>query len=104
MGWEMRGGGGPYYFRCRWVDGRPACQYVGKGPAARLAADADRVERLERQAATAAWGAEFAGAEAANDSVAALAGECGLLARAHLVVGGNYRHGGEWRRRHGGDR
>jgi hypothetical protein len=72
---------------------------VGKGPAARLAADADRVERLERQAAVAAWRVTFAGAERAGGSVAALAAECGLLARAHLVVGGNYRHGGEWRRR-----
>jgi hypothetical protein len=104
MGWEMRGGGGPYYFRCRWVDGRPACQYVGKGPAARLAADADQVERLERQAATAAWQATSTAAERASRPAFELHGGCELLARAHLLAAGYHRHEAEWRRRHGGDR
>jgi hypothetical protein len=103
VGWERRGSR-RYYYRRLWAGGERDGRYVGSGPTADLAAEADRLARLERQAATAAWGAEFAGIERANGSVAALAAECGLLARAHLVVGGNYRHGGEWRRRDGGDR
>jgi hypothetical protein len=97
----MRRGRGPYYYRCVRVDGRPACQYLGKGEAGRLAAESDRVERLERQAARSAWDTTFAGAEKARVSVKELAEGCDLMVRTYLVAAGFHRYGGEWRMRDG---
>jgi hypothetical protein len=90
-----------YFYRCKRVDGRPACEYLGRGEVGRLAAERDRLERLERQAARSAWDTVFAGAEEASESVWELAAGCDLVVRAYLVAAGFHRYGGEWRMRDG---
>jgi hypothetical protein len=74
---------------------------MGRGEAARRAAESDRVERLERQTTRAAWDTMFGGAEKAGVSVKDLAEGCDLMVRAYLVAAGFHRYGGKWRMRDG---
>lgn len=49
MGWETRSGN-RYYYRKRWVNGRPVSSCVGAGMSATWAEALDGIERYERQA------------------------------------------------------
>ena len=90
-----------YYYRHRRVGGRPRTVYVGAAgsPAAELAAAADGLRRLGREAAARERHAER---ERHREAEAPLLDLCELtdvLARAALVLAGYHRHDrGEWRR------
>jgi hypothetical protein len=98
LGWERRKRGGTYYYRGRRVDGRVVKQYFGTDPAARAAADLDRLGRLERRAARAAWEAEEARIREAVRPLLELGTECDLIVKAALLAAGYHRHHGQWRR------
>jgi hypothetical protein len=102
MAWE-RVGSKSYYYRSERVAGRPVRRYVGTGPVAELAAAADDLRRLERAVAARQRQAEQARIREADRVVLRLFTLAGLVASAALVTRGFYKHGGEWRCRHGGD-
>jgi hypothetical protein len=99
VGWEMKRGAGPYFYRARWVNGRRVIEYLGKGPAAEMAAENERRERHERDEACRAWEEETR-AGPADRLVREVQVCCGGVTRASLIVAGFYQHDqGEWRRR-----
>lgn len=98
MSWAKRGRH-LYLVRWRWEDGKSVSQYVGRGPAAAIAAKHDRLERLERDAARRAWDVEAARSDEAARASKAYEDLCKLLVRATLIVAGFHQHQGEWRRR-----
>jgi hypothetical protein len=99
MGWARRRSG-QYYIRYRWVEGRCVAEYFGRGPVAELAADADRLRRLEREAAVAAWDAVATQILVVEQRSNEFADLCKLLAHAALVARGFHCHkGSEWRLR-----
>ena len=97
MAWEERGGG-RYYYRTRWVNGRPVKEYVGGGLAGRLASEADRIDRERREARALEEKREREKLEALAAPVLELSEAAEILARAHLIAAGLHRHKGEWRR------
>ena len=102
MPWETRGGRGRYYTRTRKVGGHRRREYVGCGPQAHAAAQADALRRAEREAQAAALREERARLREADAAVLQLFELVGLVASAALAAEGYHRHGGEWRGRHGG--
>jgi hypothetical protein len=67
--------------------------------AAELAAEADRLERLELQAAAREWAARFAEVERADGLVRGSAAGCKLLVAARLLASGFRQHArGRWRK------
>ena len=98
MGWETRRGRGRYYTRSRREGGRVVREYVGTGPIAELAAQADAlhrqlraVERAQRQAVRML---------AAPPELQRLDRLVMELYRASLLVAGYHQHArGAWRRR-----
>lgn len=97
MAWEERGGG-RYYYRTRWVNGRPVKEYVGGGLAGWLASEADRIDRERREARALEERREREKLEALAAPVLELSEAAEILARAHLIAAGFHRHKGEWRR------
>jgi len=98
MAWETRNGGGRYYTRSKRVGGRVVREYVGTGPAAELAAEADAARRAQREQERRAWNRAKKEIEASEDALERLR----EAVRGLLVDGGFYRHNrGEWRRRGG---
>jgi hypothetical protein len=97
VAWEERGGG-RYYYRTRWVNGRPVKEYVGGGLAGRLASEADRIARERREARALEERREREKLEALAAPVLELSEAAEILARAHLIAAGFHRHKGEWRR------
>jgi hypothetical protein len=97
VAWEERGGG-RYYYRTRWVNGRPVKEYVGGGLAGRLASEADRIDRERREARALEEKREREKLEALAAPVLELSEAAEILARAHLIVAGFHRYRGEWRR------
>src|SRR5262245_16764287 len=90
-----------YYYRWRRVDGVLKKQYVGRGPAAEMAALLDEREREQRQAArlkTLQERADLALADLALKRSRELAN---LLTEATLLLAGYHQHHGCWRRRRG---
>jgi hypothetical protein len=100
MGWE-RG----YYYRASKVNGRVVCQYVGRGPAAELAARLDAQERDRRQQEALALRREKSDLDALDADLEALTETADLLASAALLAAGFHRSKrGQWRRRRDPDR
>jgi hypothetical protein len=100
MGWE-RG----YYYRACKVNGRVVRQYVGRGPAAELAAQLDVQERDRRQRAARALRREKRDLDALDADLKALTETADLLACAALLAAGFHQHKrGEWRQRRDSDR
>ncbi len=97
MAWEERGGG-RYYYRTHWVNGRPVKEYVGGGLAGWLASEADRIDRERREARALEERREREKLEALAAPVLELSEAAEILARAHLIAAGFHRHKGEWRR------
>jgi hypothetical protein len=97
VAWEERGGG-RYYYRTRWVNGRPVKEYVGGGLAGRLASESDRIDRERREARALEEKREREKLEALAAPVLELSEAAEILARAHLIAAGFHRHKGEWRR------
>jgi hypothetical protein len=97
VAWEQRGGG-RYYYRTHWVNGRPVKEYVGGGLAGRLASESDRIDHERREAEKARHRRDLERLEALVAPAAELGEAAEVLARAELVAGGYHKHKGEWRR------
>jgi predicted NAD-dependent protein-ADP-ribosyltransferase YbiA (DUF1768 family) len=97
--WERRERGGLYYYRSRRVNGRVEKEYIGNGSLAKLAAEADALERHQREEEAKAWQAEREQLEALEELTEELCEAAELLTRAALLTAG-YRqhHRGEWRK------
>ena len=100
--WERRIRGGLYYTRSRKQDGRVIREYVGRGPLAELAAEADALRNLRREEEAKAWRQEREELEALDRSVEELYEAAEVLARASLIAAGYHQHNrGAWRKRRG---
>jgi hypothetical protein len=100
MAWQVVDGR-KYYYRHRRVGGRPRTVYVGAAgsPAAELAAAADHLRRLGREAAARERHAEQARQREAEAPLLHLCELTDVLTRAALVAAGYRQHDrGEWRR------
>jgi hypothetical protein len=97
--WERRERGGLYYYRSRRVNGQVEKEYIGSGPLAELAAEADALERRQREEEARAWRAERDYLEALDKQTEELCEASEILVRAALLAAG-YRqhHRGEWRK------
>src|SRR6516162_83512 len=101
MAWQVVGGR-RYYYRHRRDGGRPRRVYVGPAgsPAAELAAAADGLRRLGREAAARESRAEQARQREAEAPLVKLCELSDVLTRASLLAAGFHRHHrGPWRRR-----
>ena len=103
MAWETRERGGRYYTRSRRSpeDGRVLREYVGSGPLAEAAAEADRTERELVEAERRREKTELERLEALAAPVLEISQAAEILFRAHLIACGYHRHKGEWRRARG---
>ena len=101
MSWEVRGGK-KYYTRSRRVDGRVLREYVGGGLAGEYAAELDAEARARRQHALNRDRELQRQDEELDKETEEFDSAADNVARAILLVTGNYQHNrGEWRRRHG---
>jgi hypothetical protein len=101
MAWQVVNGR-KYYYRAVRRFGRPRRVYVGAAddPAAELAAAADHLRRLQREAAARERQAEQAPHRDAEAALRALCERTDVLTRAALLAAGFRRHHrGQWRRR-----
>ncbi len=99
MSWDKKARGGKYYYRSRRVAGKAVKVYVGRGPAAELAARLDERERQNRQAGRAARLAGRTQLAVADLAFADARALVDLLVQATLVLSGFHLHRNEWRRR-----
>ena len=98
MAWETRARGGRYYTRSNRVEGRVVREYVGCGPAAERAAQADLEVRRVRESRRAAEMAERKALEDIDQKVARYHRAADGLTAGVLVNAGYHRHNrGEWR-------
>ena len=88
-----------YYYRSRRVNGRAVKQYIGRGPAAALAARADEEKRAAATARRAALLAEKTLFQFADFRVKDSRALIDLLMSATLILAGYHLHHGIWRRR-----
>jgi hypothetical protein len=100
MAWETRNGNRYYYRSVRDGD-RVRKEYVGTGPLALLAAEADEARRLRRQRKRERERAELERLREADAVVERLCEDAETLARAVLMASGYTNHKGEWRMRRG---
>ena len=98
MAWEERKGGGRYYTRSRREGGRVVREYVGTGPLAELAAEADHERRELEEARRGRERAELERLKALAAPVMEVSEAAEILAHAHLVAAGYRRRKGEYRR------
>jgi hypothetical protein len=103
VAWETRERGGRYYTRSRRSpeDGRVLREYVGNGPFAELAAEADRTKREIAEAERRREKTELERLEALAAPVLEISEAAEIFVRAHLIACGYHRHKGEWRRARG---
>ncbi len=80
------------------MDGRVKRQYVGGGLSGQLAAEADRIEREQREVEALKAKQEQNKLEALAAPVMELCEATTILLRAHLVAWGYRRYQGKWRR------
>src|SRR5215468_9451273 len=98
MSWDKKGRGheGGYLYRTRRVNGRPVKVYVGRGPAAEMAALLDEHARQERRAARLKVLEERAAVALADLALEQARELTNLLATAVLVLAGYHQHRGCW--------
>src|SRR4051794_40117551 len=102
MAWEVRNGL-RYYYRAARREGRTIKHYVGRGPAAELAARLDARARRERARAAEALRAEEGRCAEADRASGEFDAMYDLLVSAALHAAGFHRHrSGPWRRRRHG--
>lgn len=98
MSWETRKHK-KYFYQSHRVNGKRVRLYMGRGPAAQLAAAAEELDARARAAERAelqALDKEFAHIEQILDHHERL---LQLLVAAHLILAGYYKHKGQWRKR-----
>ena len=76
-------------------------EYVGSGPLAEIAAEADRTKRELAEAERRREKTELERLEALIAPVDELSQAAEILAHAHLIAAGYHRHKGEYRRARG---
>jgi hypothetical protein len=93
------------YTRCRRRGGRVVREYVGRGPAAELVAQADALARAARRKEVEARRVERANWDTARAPLQELVVVTDLLVAAALLAAGYHQHDrGAWRRRqHNGE-
>ena len=97
MGWETRNGK-RYYYRKRWVNGRPVSEYVGAGMSATWAEALDGIERYERQEAAAEWRRVVEAERRAARALARVDVVTSTLTAVVLIVNGYHAHKRQWRK------
>ena len=100
MAWETRNGN-RYYYRSVRDGEKVRKEYVGTGPLALLAAEADETRRLLRQRQREQELEELERLREADALAERLFEDVEALARAVLVASGYRNHKGEWRLRRG---
>jgi hypothetical protein len=102
MGWESRGGNGPYYTRSKKVNGRVVREYIGRGRVGELVAAMDARERQQHTAQADADRRLIEEYEKAERLLAELCNSIDTLTRAVLYASGYHQHKhGEWRHKRG---
>lgn len=102
MAWETRNGIGHYYTRSTRIGGRVVRVYVGTGPAAEAAAQADAAERRRRVAAQEADRRARSESGAISEAVERFSeAVCSLARLSFEAAGCHQHHRGEWRRKRG---
>ncbi len=97
MAWKLRRGK-RYYYHSRRVGDRVVTEYLGRGPAAEMAAKkADEVHTERRRKAAAERELQLQ-AVAEDAELVELTAWCDVLFSAALLVSGYRKHRGEWRR------
>jgi hypothetical protein len=102
MGWERRRGG-IYFYRYRRVGPRLQRDYLGRGPAAELAARLLAEARLAREADAAALRDRARALGPVDRALDRLDAPCRRLTEAALGAAGYARRHYEWKRIHGRD-
>jgi hypothetical protein len=90
--------GRTYYYRYVREGEKVRKEYIGAGPIAELAAEADRIEREVVEAERARQRRELERLQDHARPVLEIAHAAEVLARAELVASGYHRRKGEWRR------
>ncbi|MDP1564416.1 MAG: hypothetical protein Q8M16_23800 [Pirellulaceae bacterium] len=99
MAWEARNGRGRYYTRSKRLNGRVVREYVGCGPMAESAAEADQVQREQVWAEKDKFKALRQQDQEMDDLVSSFGSVSEQLAKAALLLAGFKQHKlGEWRR------
>lgn len=102
MAWERRSHGGSYSMRKRRDGGRVISQYLGAGPAARLAAELDTVERRARASKRREVQRQQQQSKELDAEVGEACRDIETALQAELVAAGfHLHHRGEWRKRRG---
>ena len=100
MGWEMRGGHGPYYTRSSRVNGRIVREYVGKGLMGELASAMDERDRTVQQAKSEALKTQTTELDRIEEMLVAVCSTADEITILSLQSAGYHRHHrGEWRKR-----
>jgi hypothetical protein len=101
MGWERRGNAGYFFYRSRRdAEGRIVKEYVGRGPAATLAAAAVARSKAQTDADRQAVQHEVVRLDAMTRVTGELDAGVGLLLDATLLANGFHRwNHGPWRRK-----
>src|SRR5262245_13013957 len=101
MGWVIRLGRRRYYTRSKKRGGKVFSEHIGSGSVSELAAAADALRRVERQARAEARRADKARWLAALTPLRGLCREADLLVKATLLVAGYHQHArSSWRKKH----
>ena len=101
MGWEVRNGAGPYFYRSVRSGDRVKKEYCGGGRLGRLAAQLDEVERQQREEETTYWREKRERLERSAAFLQELTEAAEVLTRAHLLASGCHQYKGQWRRQRG---
>jgi hypothetical protein len=99
MAWSQRKQN-VYYYKSRRIGRHVVKDYIGRGPAAELVAQADAINRDERRQRAAAAAASQRQYVDLDLGLKRFHDESNWLIRAALVAAGHYQHArGKWRRR-----
>ena len=101
MGWEDRGGCGPYYYRSVREGDRVRKVYGGRGVMGTLAAQADEMRLRQREEEKAFWKDTQEDLVRRTGFIRELEEATNILVQAHLIVNGFRKIRGEWRRARG---
>jgi hypothetical protein len=98
MGWETRGRN-RYYYRKRWIHGRPMNEYIGTGFVAEVLAESDECEREKQRREAAEWQATVRTERQADLVLDQIDDLVRSTLSAVLITHGYHTHNRQWRRR-----